>query len=227
MTGMRRGEAARAYAGATSTSRAGRVVDCADAVVGQARLQERPRRTRTRNVALDPATVMALRDHRRRQLEERLALGSRLHKASASSSSAARTARQPGRRASLVRSSATQSKLACRWFGPRPTPASRDAGARRWPASEGRLRATRPCWRRDHLGHLLARDPGDAGGRGGDGGGADRVVGFPVCKQFANRPFAALWSSSVPPENYRLAGDSWAPGYRDSNPGFRTENPAS
>ena len=70
----------------------------------------------------------------------------------------------------------------------RPAPYARHTRACRRCASEGRFGAARPCQRRNHARHLLARHPGDAGGRRGEDSGAPQVGGALVCNPFANRP---------------------------------------
>ena len=73
MTGMRRGELL-GLRWRDADLEASRVSDRADAR-RQARALEPKTDKGRRNVALDPATVTALRDHRKSQLEERLAWG--------------------------------------------------------------------------------------------------------------------------------------------------------
>lgn len=114
-----------------------------------------------RSVALDPETVRLLREHRKQQVEERLALGGYsddrdlvfcaldggpLHPSNVSK-----------RFDKLVKGAGVPAHPFSR-----SAPHPRDAGPPRRHSSEGGAGTSRPCERRDHPRYLLACDPGEA-----------------------------------------------------------------
>jgi len=153
-TGMRRGEvlglawtALDLDAGRLAVRQTLGVVDY------QPRLAQPKTERSRRQVALDPETVAALREHRRRQLEERLAAGD-VWTNPGVSSSPARTARRSTRRPSRRRSSATRpppssrgSRCTACAIHTRPSP-SRPASIRRWSPTGSATTRPRSRWTR-------------------------------------------------------------------------------
>jgi integrase len=111
-----------------------------------------------RSLALDPATVAALRQHRARQAEERLAVGPRWHRTPASCSPG-RTADPSIRSGSPHGSSSSPGRPAPEDQAARRSPELRLGRTRRRHPGQGRLRAARARQHRHHHGHQQPRPP--------------------------------------------------------------------
>jgi integrase len=169
-TGMRRGEVAGLrwpdvdLDGGRVSPRRPRVVVNYEVVIPEPKTAKG-----RRSLALDPATVAALRDHRRRQLEERLAVGPKWQDSGLGIHLAGRPPHPPSAVLQVVRAARPGGRPPEDQAARRPAQLRLGRARRRHPG-QGRFRAARARQHRHHHGHLQPRPPGP-GRRGRRHGG--------------------------------------------------------